>query len=95
MITANTTDDGAAVYLHQDGSWTPRLSEAHAIADEADCEAALKAARRQERHVCDPYSFRVVLGPEGPEATNTREQIRGSGPTTPLRQSAARPQPSA
>lgn len=85
VITANTTDDGSAVYLRSDGSWAIRLSDAGPIVSEAERDTALAIARRQERDICDPYAFRVVLGPEGPRATNTREQIRGTGPTTPLR----------
>lgn len=85
MVTANTTDEGSAVYLRRDGSWAPRLSDAWPIVSEADRDAAIAAARAQERHVCDPYAFRVVLGAHGPRATNTREQIRGVGPTSPLR----------
>ena len=85
VVTANSTDDGSALYLRADGSWAPRLTEAWPIASEAECEAAMAVARTQERHVCDPYTFKVVLGPQGPRATNTRERIRGTGPTTPLR----------
>lgn len=85
VVTANDTDDGSAIYLRSDGSWASRLSDAWPIDSQAECEAAIAAARTQERHVCDPYAFKVVLDPEGPRATNTRERIRGTGPTTPLR----------
>jgi Protein of unknown function (DUF2849) len=85
VVTANTTLEGSAVYLRADGSWAARLGDAWPILDEAERDAAITAARTQERHVCDPYAFRVVLGPHGPKATNTREQIRGVGPTSPLR----------
>lgn len=85
MVTANSTDNGSALYLRADGGWSPRLSDAWPMTSEAESEAAIAVARTQERHVCDPYAFRVVLGPQGPRATNTRERIRGSGPTTPLR----------
>ena len=86
VVTANTTDDGSAVYLREDGTWATRLSEAWATTSEVDRDEAMVRARQQERRICDPYSFRVVLGPQGPRATNTREQIRGNGPTSPLRQ---------
>ena len=85
VVTANTTDEGSAVYLRSNGTWATRLSEAGPIVSEAERDAAIAVARQQERHICDPYAFRVVLGPEGPRATNTREQIRGTGPTSPLR----------
>ncbi|MCH9682361.1 MAG: DUF2849 domain-containing protein [Deltaproteobacteria bacterium] len=85
VVTANTTDDGSAVYLRADGSWSAQLSDAWAMTTEAERDAALSQARAQERHICDPYAFKVVIGQQGPHATNTREQIRGRGPTTPLR----------
>lgn len=91
VITANRTDDGSAVYMRIDGSWAPRLREAWATTSEDVRDAAVARARTQERVVCDPYSFKVVIGPEGPRATNVREQIRGVGPTSPLR----RPDPAA
>lgn len=85
VITANTLIEGGAVYLRADGSWVSRLAEAWAIDSEPEVDAAIAVARTQERHVCDPYAFKVVIGPQGPKATNTREQIRGQGPTVPLR----------
>ena len=85
VVTANTTIEGSAVYLRADGSWAPRLVDAWPIDSEVDRDAAIAVARTQERHVCDPYAFKVMLGPQGPKATNTREQIRGHGPTVELR----------
>jgi len=85
VVTANTLIQGGAVYLRADGSWASRLSDAWPIGSESDCNAAIAVARTQERHVCDPYAFKVVVGPQGPTATNTRELIRGQGPTVPLR----------
>jgi hypothetical protein len=91
VVTANTTEQGSAVYLRADGSWAARLVEAWAIASEAERDAAIAVALTQERHVCSPYAFRVVLDGHGPKATNTREQIRGVGPTTPLRRADPAP----
>lgn len=85
VVTANTTIEGGAVYLRADGSWAARLSEAWAIEHEAERDAAIAVARTQERHVCDPYAFKVVVSSQGPTATNVREQIRGVGPTIALR----------
>lgn len=85
VVTANTTEQGCAVYLRADGSWATRLVDAWPIATEAERDAAIAVARTQERYVVDPYAFRVVLDAQGPKATNTREQIRGVGPTSPLR----------
>lgn len=85
VVTANNTDDGAAMYLRADGTWGSRLVEAWTTRSEAERDEAITRARTQERHVCDPYSFKVVIDTRGPRATNTRERIRGNGPTTPLR----------
>ena len=85
VVTANLTDDGAPVYLTAERSWTRKLVEAHATTDDTEVEDLLTHASKQERMVCDPYAFKVVLGPLGPVATTARERIRGEGPTTPLR----------
>jgi hypothetical protein len=85
VVTANTLIEGAAVYLRADGSWAARLADAWAIESESECTAAIAVARTQERHVCDPYAFKVVVSSQGPTATNVREQIRGVGPTVALR----------
>lgn len=87
VVTANTLIEGSAVYLRVDGSWASRLVDAWAIESESDRDAAIAVARTQERHVCDPYAFKVVVSPQGPTATNVREQIRGVGPTVGLSRS--------
>lgn len=87
MVTANTLIEGSAVYLRADGSWAARLAEAWPIESESDRDAAIAVARTQERYVCDPYAFKVVVGHEGPKATNVRERIRGVGPTVGLSRS--------
>ena len=92
VLTANLTDDGSAVYLRADRSWSPRLADAHPITDERERDELLSVARRQERVVCDPYTFGVKLGPQGrPYSLSQRESIRGVGPTCPQR----RPDPQA
>jgi hypothetical protein len=35
--------------------------------------------------VCDPYAFKVDVTDGVPKVTTTRERIRATGPTTPLR----------
>jgi hypothetical protein len=85
VITANLTDDGAPVYLREDGHWSPRLQEALATTDEAHRDALLQDAATQERRVCDPYAFKVNLERGVATASTARERIRSAGPTTPLR----------
>jgi hypothetical protein len=87
VITANRTEDGAAVYLRADRSWSERLEDAHPIPRDAPeaRDELLAYARGQERWVCDPYAFGVDVGPRGPLSLSRRESIRGVGPTTPQR----------
>ena len=85
VITGNRTDDGVTIYCSPTHEWVESLSEALTTVDDDEKDALLAGAATQERHVCDPYAFRVVIGPDGPEATTARERIRSRGPTTPLR----------
>jgi hypothetical protein len=85
VITANSTDDGGAMYLCANGSWARRLQDAHPVADPAERDALLTRARGFERIVCDPYAFGVDVGPQGPMSLSRRESIRGVGPTCPQR----------
>jgi hypothetical protein len=87
VITANLTDDGAPVYLRENGSWSLQLSDARAIPvdDEAERDACLTRADSEQRRVCDPYAFKVDVTDGVPKVTTTRERIRATGPTTPLR----------
>lgn len=85
VITANTTDAGNPVYLRPDGRWSASLEDAHPVATEDERDALLAAAKAQERQVCDPYAFKVNIEGGRALATTTRERIRSSGPTTPLR----------
>lgn len=85
VITANLTDDGAPVYLREDGGWSPRLTDALTTDDETRRDALLSTAAAQERQVCDPYAFKVNVEDGRAVATTARERIRSQGPTTPLR----------
>lgn len=86
VITANRTADGVSVYLDPAHEWTETLGEALTTVDDADKDAMLAGAATQERVVCDPYAFRVVLDADGAATpTTARERIRSTGPTTPLR----------
>ncbi len=92
VITANTTDAGAPVYLRSDRTWSPALTDAHAVGREDERDELLAYARTQEHEVCDPYAFKVNVEAGVPVATTTRERIRSQGPTSPLRRpDAAQP----
>lgn len=87
IITANRTDDGSVVYLRADRAWTASLAEARLFEDDSERDALIAwAADAQQRDVCDPYSFPVDVGPEGPVPRSTRERIRAGGPAPVLRQ---------
>jgi hypothetical protein len=84
-ITGNATEDGAPLYLLENGRWTRRLAEALAIATEAERDALIAAAKRDERTVCDPYAIEVRVGLRASlEPTSLRERIRAEGPTVTL-----------
>ena len=85
VITANTTDAGVPVYLRPDRTWSPALTDAHAVGSEDERDDLLSHAQTQERDVCDPYAFKVNVEAGAAVATTTRERIRSQGPTTPLR----------
>ncbi|MGH1346458.1 MAG: DUF2849 domain-containing protein [Nannocystales bacterium] len=85
VITANTTDAGAPVYLRPDRTWSSALSDAHAVGSEDERDDLLSHAQTQEHDVCDPYAFKVNVEAGSAVATTTRERIRAQGPTSPLR----------
>ncbi|MEM6296547.1 MAG: DUF2849 domain-containing protein [Myxococcota bacterium] len=85
VVTANTTDSGAPVYLRHDRTWTPAIADAHPAADTQERDDLLAFARSQEDSVCDPYAFKANVEAGRVVATNNRERIRSTGPTTPLR----------
>lgn len=85
VITANTTDAGAPVYLRPDRTWSASLTDAHAVGSEDERDDLLSHAQTQEHDVCDPYAFKVNVEAGAAVATTTRERIRSQGPTSPLR----------
>jgi len=85
VITANTTDAGAPVYLRSDRTWSAALTDAHAVGSEDERDDLLSHAQTQEHHVCDPYAFKVNVEGGAAVATTARERIRSQGPTSPLR----------
>lgn len=79
-ITANRLADGAVVYWTDDASWSPRLAEAARFARE-EADAALEKARRDIRHVAEPYLIDRAEdgGLAGRDAL--RETLRMRGPS--------------
>ncbi len=85
VVSAADTDSGAPVYMRFDGSWTRSLAEATAVESEAQRDSMIATALEQERAVCDPYAFNVVVEEGRPTALSVRERIRAQGPSTPIR----------
>jgi hypothetical protein len=85
VISANLTDSGAPAYLTPDGSWSPDLQKSVTIEGDAERDALLEQALRQERVVCDPYFFDVKVEAGKIDPLSAREKIRADGPTTRIR----------
>ncbi|MBC7157634.1 MAG: DUF2849 domain-containing protein [Rhodobacteraceae bacterium] len=95
VITANALVSGEVVYLTADDRWSPDLSEAEVLEDEAhaalrEIEAAARAAE-----VVGVYLFEVRHGPRGPEPVHFREAFRATGPSNRFhgKQAEAAPRP--
>jgi hypothetical protein len=91
VITANLLGSGAPAYRRKDGSWSTNLQEAHPAADEAERDAMLADAEREEATVADAYAFPVRLDGPTIDPLTAREEIRATGPTVAYR----RPDPAA
>jgi hypothetical protein len=85
VVTAGYTDDGAVAYLRTDGTWTGTLADAAPWTTEAEADAKTALAKKQERIVCDPYAFGVLVHNGVIDPMTAREGIRAQGPTTPIR----------
>jgi Protein of unknown function (DUF2849) len=85
VLTASITETGSPVYLTSNRTWSASLADAWLIASAEECERELAAALTQERLVADPYSFMVVVSDGRIDPQSQREEIRATGPTTPLR----------
>jgi hypothetical protein len=85
VISAQLTDTGAPAYLSRDGEWTRDLQAALPVESEAERDALVDAALRQERLVCDPYFFDVRVEGASIDPLSARERIRADGPTTRIR----------
>jgi len=85
VVSASFLSNGAPAYRRRDGSWSIHLQEAHPAADAAERDAMLAAASREEKMVCDPYFFAVVVDEAKIDPLTAREGIRATGPTVPYR----------
>jgi len=85
VVTANFLGSGAPTYRRKDGSWSTNLQEAHPASTEAERDAMLAEATREEGTIADPYAFPVRLVGPTIDPLTAREEIRAKGPTVPYR----------
>jgi hypothetical protein len=85
VITARWLADGAPVYLTAQGAWSRDFQQSEVFpADMGEAEAA-KRQQTDQAVTADPYTFKVERRAGVLDALSTRERIRSTGPTTPLR----------
>ena len=89
IITASTTESGAAVYMRDDSTWTSQIEAATAFEPGPGLDKMLAVATSQEGIVCDPYVMDVRREKGGLRPLSIREEIRSQGPTTPVRRGDA------
>jgi hypothetical protein len=85
VISASLTDTGAPTYLARDGKWVRELQHAWPVETDAERDALIEQALRQERVVADPYFFDVRVQGNEIDPMTARERIRAQGPTTRIR----------
>lgn len=85
VVSASFLGSGAPAYRRADGTWSPHLQEAVAVATEAERDALLAAALKDEGVACDAYHFPVRLEGGVVDPLTAREEIRAKGPTIPMR----------
>lgn len=81
VITANALIAGDVVYLTEADHWSPHLTEAEVIEDEAQSEIRLQAASARQSEVVSPYLAEVKPGQNGPAPAHFREAFRARGPS--------------
>lgn len=81
VVTANRLLEGDSVWLTEDDTWSPRLSDAELIDDEAHATIRLLFAQSQRNVVVGAYLADAKPGAQGPEPTHFREAFRTRGPS--------------
>jgi len=81
VVTANDLREGHVVYMTDVGVWSPRMTEAALLTDEADAEVRLLKAIGQSNVVVGPYLAEARAGAQGPEPIHFRERFRAHGPS--------------
>ena len=84
MVIANRLADGFVVFLGPGDAWHRNIRDGRVLESEAESEAALAAAKRQEAEnvVVEPTLIEVSIDDTGlPHPVEIRESIRAFGPT--------------
>ncbi|MGE0830425.1 MAG: DUF2849 domain-containing protein [Hyphomonadaceae bacterium] len=80
LLTAHDLLTGEVVYLTANGKWATAIADARLMED-ADADAALKAAQASETVVVNPYLV-AMDGKAAPIARErVREDMRAKGPS--------------
>ena len=82
-VTANRLDDGAVVYLTEDGDWSELIIDSRLVSGEDERRALLDAADRAvaRREVVEPYVITIVDEGGTIQPVRFRERIRAHGPS--------------
>jgi hypothetical protein len=81
VVTASDLLTGEAVYLTDDGRWSPRHDAAGLLIDAAEAQRRLAEAEGQPDRVVGAYLADARPGAAGPEPVHVREACRTRGPS--------------
>ncbi|WP_425070588.1 DUF2849 domain-containing protein [Sagittula sp. S175] len=81
VVTANALLSGEVVYLAANDDWTPHLSQAELLTDEAHADLRLVEASRRQSEIVGAYLADMAATEQGPEPTHFREGFRRTGPS--------------
>jgi len=81
VLTANRLSDGAVVYLHEGGEWSPDLAGAMVVTDAEQEARELRAAGDADRLIIGAYPMVIEQNTNAVQPTSQREHIRHHGPT--------------
>jgi hypothetical protein len=85
IVTANFLASGGPAYRRKDRSWSTDLQQGCPVATEAERDAMLADAMREESEVADAYAFPVRLEGTAIDPLTAREEIRAKGPSVAYR----------
>lgn len=81
VVTANALLSGEVVYLTANDDWSPRLTEAEILTDEAHAQLRLIEASSRQSEIVGAYLADMAQGDDGPRPTHFREEFRRTGPS--------------